>query len=203
MQNPFLDVLKPTAITPGSLMSLIQEQQADAMQTALAAMSCRDPMALMALQQAFLQRTVERWTRGGRKAEAKVPTHSASRSAPSATAVASATPKPVTKSAAAPTPMPRPAATPMSPAAVAPLAPAPKPVAKVVEVAPAKPDDLTAIKGIGPKFAATLAEHGITTFRKLASLSPAEIETLEEKLGFAGRFAREGWVEQAKALAAH
>lgn len=188
MKNPFLDVLKPTAIAPGSLMSLFQEQQTDAMQTSMAALSCRDPMALMALQQAFLKRTMERWTKGTPIADL---VHAATPAVPAAPA------KP------APKPVPTLSAKPASSPVTAAPKPAPKPVAKIVETAPAKPDDLTAIKGIGPKFAATLAEHGITTYRKLASLSPAEVESLEEKLGFAGRFAREGWIEQAKALAAH
>ncbi len=57
------------------------------------------------------------------------------------------------------------------------------------------------IKGIGPKFAQTLKDHGITSYKQLAALTPGEIEALEEKLGFSGRFAREGWIEQARALA--
>jgi NADH-quinone oxidoreductase subunit E len=60
-------------------------------------------------------------------------------------------------------------------------------------------DDLTQIRGIGPKFAQTL----IRSYQKLASLTPKEIEELEEKLGFSGRFERENWVEQARALIAH
>jgi predicted flap endonuclease-1-like 5' DNA nuclease len=64
-------------------------------------------------------------------------------------------------------------------------------------------DDLTQIRGIGPKFAQTLKDHGITSYRKLASLTPQEIEELEEKLGFSGRFERENWVEQARELIAH
>ena len=62
-------------------------------------------------------------------------------------------------------------------------------------------DDLTVIKGIGPKFAKTLNEHGITSYKQLAELTKGEVEALEEKLGFSGRFEREGWIEQARELA--
>lgn len=43
---------------------------------------------------------------------------------------------------------------------------------------PAGADDLTIIKGIGPKFAETLNAAGITTFAGLAKLSPEELEQI-------------------------
>lgn len=64
-------------------------------------------------------------------------------------------------------------------------------------------DDLTRIKGLGPKLAALLGEFGITSFAQIAALTPQEVERIDAKLGrFAGRITRDQWVEQAKLLAA-
>lgn len=63
------------------------------------------------------------------------------------------------------------------------------------------PDDLTALKGVGPAYAKKLNEAGITTFAQLASLTPEGVTELEEKLNAAGRVERDGWIEQAKELA--
>lgn len=80
------------------------------------------------------------------------------------------------------------------PAPAAPPAPAPVPAAG---------DDLTRIKGLGPKLAALLGEFGITTFAQIAALTPEEVERIDAKLGrFAGRITRDQWVEQARLLLA-
>lgn len=64
-------------------------------------------------------------------------------------------------------------------------------------------DDLTQIKGLGPKLAATLAERGITRIDQLAALGPEEEAALDAQLGtFSGRMARDRWVEQARLLSA-
>ena len=64
------------------------------------------------------------------------------------------------------------------------------------------PDDLIKLKGVGPKFAALLNERGITRFDQIASLSPGQVESIDEALGaFRGRFARDRIVEQADYLA--
>ena len=69
--------------------------------------------------------------------------------------------------------------------------------------AAATPDDLTRIKGLGPKLAALLGELGITTYAQIAAWDAAEIERIDAKLGrFSGRITRDQWVEQAKLLAA-
>lgn len=66
----------------------------------------------------------------------------------------------------------------------------------------APPDDLTLLKGVGPKFAARLNELGIMRFDQLAALSDNEVEILDGKLGpFKGRIARDRVVEQAGYLA--
>ncbi len=65
-----------------------------------------------------------------------------------------------------------------------------------------KPDDLQALKGVGPKLAALLHAQGLTRFDQIASLSPGQIETLDTQLGaFRGRLARDRIVEQAHYLA--
>jgi predicted flap endonuclease-1-like 5' DNA nuclease len=63
--------------------------------------------------------------------------------------------------------------------------------------------DLTQIKGLGPKLAATLAEQGITRVDQIAALTPEAAAELDAKLGtFQGRMARDRWIEQAKLLSA-
>lgn len=63
-------------------------------------------------------------------------------------------------------------------------------------------DNLARIKGLGPKLQSLLPSLGITTFAQIAALSEADLVDLDGKLGaFAGRPARDGWVEQAGYLA--
>lgn len=63
-------------------------------------------------------------------------------------------------------------------------------------------DDLKKLSGVGPALEKKLHEAGVTTFAQIASWGEAEIAEFDEKLSFKGRIEREGWVEQAKALAA-
>ncbi|MCB2047544.1 MAG: hypothetical protein KDE32_04875 [Novosphingobium sp.] len=63
-------------------------------------------------------------------------------------------------------------------------------------------DDLTRIKGLGPKIAALLASLGVTDFAQISAWDEAEIDRIDAQLGaFAGRIRRDGWVEQAQLLA--
>lgn len=83
-------------------------------------------------------------------------------------------------------------------AAAAPAAspPAPPP-------APASGDDLTRIKGLGPKIAALLQGLGVSSFAQIAAWDDAEIDRIDAQLGaFAGRIRRDDWVEQARLLSA-
>lgn len=82
------------------------------------------------------------------------------------------------------------------------VAPAPvEPAAAAPTAGPA--DDLTRIKGLGPKLAALLGEFGITRFAQIAAWDASDIERIDAKLGrFAGRITRDQWVAQAKLLAA-
>ena len=65
-----------------------------------------------------------------------------------------------------------------------------------------KPDDLKRIKGVGPKIEGILHDLGIFHFDQIAAWTGAEIAWVDERLKFKGRIAREGWIEQARALAA-
>ena len=63
--------------------------------------------------------------------------------------------------------------------------------------------ELTRIKGLGPKLAATLAAEGVTSVEQIAALTPQQAAELDAKLGtFQGRMARDRWIEQATLLAA-
>lgn len=94
-------------------------------------------------------------------------------------------------------------ATPAPPAASAGTGEA-SPPAPVASPPPAADDDLTLLKGVGPKLAARLAELGVTRFAQIAALSPADAEALDAQLGsFQGRMARDRWIEQARYLAAN
>lgn len=62
-------------------------------------------------------------------------------------------------------------------------------------------DNLKKMTGVGPALEKKLNGAGITTFAQIAALTDAQIAELEEQLGLSGRFAKDGWVEQAKELA--
>ena len=63
-------------------------------------------------------------------------------------------------------------------------------------------DDLSRLKGVGPRFADALHAAGFHRFEQLASMSSAEVERLDGQLGaFRGRLARDRVVEQADYLA--
>jgi large subunit ribosomal protein L21 len=79
------------------------------------------------------------------------------------------------------------------------------PKAEVKKAAPkaaAGSDDLKKLSGVGPALEKKLHENGVTSFAQIAAWGEAEIAEFDEKLSFKGRIEREGWVEQAKALAA-
>ena len=68
--------------------------------------------------------------------------------------------------------------------------------------ADAGPDDLKQLKGVGPKLEEKLHAAGVTTFAQIAAWGPEDIAEMDDKLSFKGRIERDGWVEQAKTLAA-
>lgn len=68
--------------------------------------------------------------------------------------------------------------------------------------AEAAADDLSKLKGVGPKFVARLNELGITRYDQLAGLNANEVAHLDERMGpFQGRLARDRIIEQADLLA--
>ena len=72
-----------------------------------------------------------------------------------------------------------------------------------VEPASGEPDDLTRIKGVGPKLQAMLRNLGVTRYEQIAAWTPADIAAIDPHLGaFQGRIVRDGWTEQARYLAA-
>lgn len=63
-------------------------------------------------------------------------------------------------------------------------------------------DDLTRIKGIGPKFRDALRDAGVTSFAQIAAWTEADVATIATKLRIQpSRIVREGWVESARAVA--
>jgi predicted flap endonuclease-1-like 5' DNA nuclease len=64
-------------------------------------------------------------------------------------------------------------------------------------------DDLTRIKGLGPKLAAALQAMGVTSFAQIAAWDDAAIDRADAALppAFRGRIRRDAWVDQAGFLA--
>ena len=61
-------------------------------------------------------------------------------------------------------------------------------------------DDLTTIKGIGPKMMEKLYAQGIKNFARLAQMNRKYAEELDETLQTQGRILRDDWIGQAKKL---
>lgn len=72
----------------------------------------------------------------------------------------------------------------------------------VAEAVAAAGDDLTRLKGVGPKLSARLKELGVVSFAQIAAWSDADLAGIDAQLGtFAGRPVRDNWIEQAGFLA--
>ena len=67
--------------------------------------------------------------------------------------------------------------------------------------APATPDNLKLISGVGPVIEGVLHSLGIYTFDQVAAWSEAEQEWVDGYLNFRGRIRRDDWVKRAAALA--
>ncbi|MGE4324843.1 MAG: NADH-quinone oxidoreductase subunit NuoE [Pseudodonghicola sp.] len=63
-------------------------------------------------------------------------------------------------------------------------------------------DDLKLLKGVGPKLEGMLNDLGIYHYDQIAAWTEAEIAWVDTRLAFKGRVERDGWIEQAKQLAA-
>ncbi|WEK47730.1 MAG: hypothetical protein P0Y56_05405 [Candidatus Andeanibacterium colombiense] len=143
------------------------------------------------------------------KAEPKPAVKAAPAPKPVPAPKAKAAPKTEAKAAAKPAAEPKAKAVPKAKAApkakaepkAAPApkaAPKPKPAPKSVA-----PDALIQIKGLGPKMEVLLRDLGVTRFAQIAAWSDADIARIDQQLGsFAGRIARDNFVEQAKLLGA-
>jgi predicted flap endonuclease-1-like 5' DNA nuclease len=100
----------------------------------------------------------------------------------------------------APEPEPEPRPEPETVQVAAPVVQAP--LAATAESA-GPPDELTRMKGVGPKVAALLASLGVTRFDQIAAWTDADVARIDAQLGaFKGRVTRDQWVEQARLLAA-
>jgi small subunit ribosomal protein S2 len=62
------------------------------------------------------------------------------------------------------------------------------------------PDDLAKLHGVGPQLVKKLNDAGVFHYWQIAALTGAEVEKLDGDLKLNGRIARDGWIEQAKAL---
>lgn len=83
-----------------------------------------------------------------------------------------------------------------TPAAHAEPAPAPSPAAAHTDG-----DDLSRIKGVGPKLVTMLQEQGVNSYAQIAAWNDADIDRIDARLGrFQGRIRRDNWVEQATLL---
>lgn len=76
-----------------------------------------------------------------------------------------------------------------------------KPAAKKASAAGGA-DDLKQLKGVGPALEKKLHDNGVTTFAQIAAWTAEDIADMDDKLSFKGRIERDGWVDQAKLLAA-
>ena len=81
-------------------------------------------------------------------------------------------------------------------------APAPKEEDAAPVAASTDGDDLKKLSGVGPVLEKKLHEAGVTSFAQIAAWGADDIAEFDEKLSFKGRIEREGWVDQAKKLAA-
>jgi len=73
---------------------------------------------------------------------------------------------------------------------------------KFLDAPQGKPDDLKQIRGVGKKLEKTLNGLGIYHFHQVAAFTPQHVAWVDEHLRFRGRIEREGWIEQARILAA-
>jgi len=64
------------------------------------------------------------------------------------------------------------------------------------------PDDLAKLNGVGPQLVKKLNDAGIFHYWQLAAMTPGDVEKVDADLKLNGRIARDGWLDQARALLA-
>ena len=74
------------------------------------------------------------------------------------------------------------------------------PLAEPETETPPISDDLTQIKGLGPKAAAKLSELGVTSLAQIANWTDEDVSRMDDAINGRGRIERDEWVKQAKAL---
>ncbi len=117
---------------------------------------------------------------------------------PATTKAPATTPAKAPVKAAAPKAAPA-KTTPAAPVAAAPVSGKP---AGLKAPRAGKADDLTTVKGIGPKMAEQLNAAGIFHFDQIAAWTAGEVAWLDDNLkGVRGSVSRDNWVSQAAALA--
>ena len=100
----------------------------------------------------------------------------------------------------APEPQPDPVVPPATPVG---MAGAGEAVSGASEAAQAASDDLTCIKGLGPKLQQQLNGLGVTSLSQIAAWDDEQIDRIDSQLGrFQGRIRRDDWVGQAQLLSA-
>ena len=63
-------------------------------------------------------------------------------------------------------------------------------------------DQLTLLKGLGPRAATRFQELGVTSFAQIAAWDDTDVAAIDAQMGaFKGRIVRDRWVEQARLLA--
>ncbi len=174
------------------------------------------PFALIALGVAFALFILfhgARLARRRREARDEVRDYNAEYAEDRPAAVPPVTPPPPPQVPAAPVVAAEPA--PEAPAAPEPLADEPIAAAGAFDASPASlaadlaepsdeaaADDLTRMKGVGPRLAERLNAAGVTRFAQLAALTPEDAAALDARLeGFQGRIHKDRWIEQAGFLA--
>ncbi|QLC25504.1 hypothetical protein HFP57_11055 [Parasphingopyxis algicola] len=111
--------------------------------------------------------------------------------------------EPIAVSEPAPPPMSEPVAEePPEPETEPAPEPAPMP-SPFMEAPDGEPDNLTLIKGVGPKLNDMLHALGVYHFTQIADWNAEQIVEVDSHLGsFKGRIERDRWVDQARLLAA-
>ena len=61
-----------------------------------------------------------------------------------------------------------------------------------------EPDDLKLIKGVATVLEGRLHDMGITTFKEIITWDAADMDRIDDHLGFEGRIQRDDWQGQAR-----
>jgi small subunit ribosomal protein S2 len=82
------------------------------------------------------------------------------------------------------------------------LADAPVEAFELLSAPRGAPDDLAKLHGIGPQIIKKLNDAGIFHYWQIGAMTEADVQKIDAELKLNGRIGRDGWVEQARSLAA-